>query len=181
VCSNYRTSHEAPWPSCRCGIYGFRERERAERTLRQYARNNLSGWALGRVSLWGGIVECTHGWRAELAYPYDLIVFTRDADVEAELRSLYAVDVSAASPRKVRGRSPADERRPRPSPGTPRGRRGDEERRERSRILYEEWLRRLEEIAGGGVARGDQELVEALSRVLVNELAVMRRVWNAGG
>jgi hypothetical protein len=94
VCSNPRTAHEAPWPECRCGIYGLRERADAERALARYSRGRLEGWVLGRASLWGRIVEGTRGWRAQLAYPYDLVVFGGD-ELAAELRDVYAVDVTA--------------------------------------------------------------------------------------
>jgi hypothetical protein len=97
-CSNYRTLHEAPWPSCKCGIYGFRGRDSAEHALVRYSHGGTEGWAFGRVSLWGRIVECERGWRAQYAYPYDLVVFTRDERVAAELRDLYAVDVTTAPP-----------------------------------------------------------------------------------
>jgi hypothetical protein len=174
VCSSYRTTHEAPWPSCRCGIYGFREREMAERALRRYARDKLSRWALGRVSLWGRVVECTNGWRAELAYPYDLIVFTRDPDVAAELRSLYAVDVTTASARAVR-RYRADTG----PPDEPRGARAgrDAEQRQRARAAYEDWLRSVEALVGGRPLRGDQQLAQALSRLLVEEFSITRTFW----
>jgi hypothetical protein len=29
---------------------------------------------IGRVALWGSVVECAHGWRASLAYPAQLYV-----------------------------------------------------------------------------------------------------------
>jgi len=98
VCSSYRTAHEAPWPSCRCGIYGLREQEVAERALVRYSRGDLERWALGRVLLWGRIVEGERGWRAEYAYPYDVAVFA-DERVAAELRDLYAVDVTVMAAR----------------------------------------------------------------------------------
>ena len=29
---------------------------------------------IGTVSLWGGVVECEHGWRAGFAYPREIFV-----------------------------------------------------------------------------------------------------------
>jgi hypothetical protein len=69
------TGHAAPAESCRCGIYGAREADLAA----SYVANQL--WqgkplrppllhhAIGRVSLWGTVVECEDGWRASFAYP----------------------------------------------------------------------------------------------------------------
>lgn len=140
-CSNYRMVHEAPWPSCKCGIYGFRERESAEDALARYSRGSTEGWALGRVSLWGRIVECERGWRAQYAYPYDLVVFTRDDSVAAELRDLYAVDVTAAPPFE-----PPEPRRTRPRRSRrsgarpPAARPASGERDAAMRAAFEQWL-----------------------------------------
>ena len=46
---------------------------------------------MGRVSLWGRVVEHSRGWRAQYAYPYSLCVFDK---VRGErLRARYAVEV----------------------------------------------------------------------------------------
>jgi hypothetical protein len=150
VCSSYRTAHEAPWPSCRCGIYGLRERDTAERALLKYSRGDLQGWALGRVSLWGRIVEGERGWRAEYAYPYDVAVFADDR-VAAELRDLYAVDVTVADP---------------PTPRRRRRARSDEQRAEEERARYEEWLRGLDEATAAGLAASERELARAVAEAM---------------
>ena len=162
VCSNYRTRHEAPWPGCRCGIYGFKERERAERALHRYARDDLSGWALGRVSLWGRIVDSEHGWRAEYAYPYDLVVFTRNRRIPRELRDVYAVDVSVAEAppkRPSRTRKGASSKRPRAG----------------AALDQEEWFRTWQE----SVAEAMRVRVESTSRVTIRRLSVSRKLWDA--
>jgi hypothetical protein len=183
VCSSYRTSHEAPWPSCRCGIYGLRTRELAEQALGKYARGGAPNWALGRVSLWGRIVECEQGWRAEYAYPYDLVLFTNDAALGDELRKLYAVDVT------VRSRRPraSDRVRREAEHARARARRQDDER---ARALHEAWLKGLRG-AAAGAALGDEQLAQAVgaamrlqveetSRLIVDEL-VVRKLWDARG
>jgi hypothetical protein len=175
VCSSYRTAHEAPWPSCRCGIYGLRERDLAERAVLKYSRGELESWAVGRVSLWGRIVESEHGWRAEYAYPYELVVFTADDRVAAELRDLYAVDVSASAP---------------PAPRIRRRGRRDEERAAKARVQYDEWIRRLGEATAASLASSEQELAQAVgeamrfrirlsSRVVAREVRVERNRWDA--
>ena len=173
VCSSYHTAHDAPWPSCRCGIYGLREQDVAERALLKYARGDLERWALGRVLLWGRIVESDRGWRAEYAYPYDVAVFADD--LAAELRDLYAVDVTATAPPAPRGRR--------------RGRRG-EERSERARARYDEWLRGLGEATAAGLAAGDEELARAVGKAMRfriqvssssehRDVRVERNTWDA--
>jgi hypothetical protein len=67
-----RPRHEAPQAGCECGVYGTRL-ERAARYLVDTlpeARARL----LGRVALWGTVVECEHGYRASRAYPLVLYV-----------------------------------------------------------------------------------------------------------
>ena len=58
-----------------------------------------AGWlgrpvALGRVSLWGRILEREHGFRAQFAYPYDLFLIGADDEIASGLRRRYAVDVT---------------------------------------------------------------------------------------
>jgi hypothetical protein len=92
--------HGAPGLDCRCGIYAAADAGEAIR----YAR---AGWlpdpvrrpalhrVIGRVSLWGRVVECEHGWRASHAYPERLLVPARAAPGErvAEALEVYGVPV----------------------------------------------------------------------------------------
>ena len=66
-------SHPAPDPECGCGIHAAREPAAVLSYLR--GRDELSTVArvLGRVQLWGRVVEHEDGWRAERAYPLDLV------------------------------------------------------------------------------------------------------------
>lgn len=57
--------HSAPLEGCTCGFYTARERWR------------LSGYPLdviGRVAMWGKVIEYDGGWRAEKAYPQAFFV-----------------------------------------------------------------------------------------------------------
>ena len=72
-------AHEVPEPACGCGVYGLRSPRQATNVIDPYAR---LGWrvrhrVVGRVSLWGRVVESQYGWRAEHAYPASLFVPTR--------------------------------------------------------------------------------------------------------
>jgi hypothetical protein len=67
-----RSNHPAPWARCDCGIYAT-DRRRAS----QYLRDSIPfdvGRVLGRVALWGTVVECEWGFRASHAYPLALYV-----------------------------------------------------------------------------------------------------------
>ena len=91
---------EAPRRGHSCGIYGLRTRELAERLLSEIGRIGAGSGrrpvALGRVSLWGRVVENVSGFRAQFAYPYDLVLLGGDERLAAELRDRYAVDVALA-------------------------------------------------------------------------------------
>jgi hypothetical protein len=67
--------HEAPLASCDCGIYA----STLER-IGGYLDGRFDGKrvhrVLGRVSLWGSVVECAWGWRASFAYPERIYVPT---------------------------------------------------------------------------------------------------------
>lgn len=102
---------DAPAARHECGIYAFTTRELAEDLLRRYTgvRQRYGPQAseappphrgrpiaLGRVSLWGRVYVRDRGFRAQFAYPYDLVVYGGDARLLRELRRKYAVDISAA-------------------------------------------------------------------------------------
>jgi hypothetical protein len=70
--------HRAPHEHCRCGIYAS-DTPQPPATLVNRIDRAVYGYpvaqpVLGRVSLWGQVVECEHGWRAACAYPADLYV-----------------------------------------------------------------------------------------------------------
>jgi hypothetical protein len=64
-----KVEHGAPGDDCGCGIYGADR----EKVTQSYGRLALPSWAIarvvGRVALWGQVVECERGWRASHAYP----------------------------------------------------------------------------------------------------------------
>jgi hypothetical protein len=57
---------------CSCGIYAFKDLEAAFAyavRVRDRFVGIANDVALGEVSLWGRVVECEHGFRAQFAYP----------------------------------------------------------------------------------------------------------------
>jgi hypothetical protein len=71
-------AHHAPAEDCECGIYAAMQSD----TLAPYLESTYPGRAavervLGRVRLWGKVIECDRGWRAEHAYPERIYIPTR--------------------------------------------------------------------------------------------------------
>jgi hypothetical protein len=96
----WRHDHEAPHRGHLCGIYALRDRGEAVGMLRELEQG--APWkprpaAIGRVSLWGRVIENTGGWRAQFAYPYDLTLYRGNDRIARELRERYAVDVALAT------------------------------------------------------------------------------------
>jgi hypothetical protein len=57
-------SHEAPNADCSCGLHATRDID--------YLRRTRCPAVLGRVALWGRVIEHEHGYRARFAYPQRL-------------------------------------------------------------------------------------------------------------
>ena len=66
--------HESPEVDCTCGIYGVRSAAVARWYLERRAPFYNDGRVVGRVALWGDVVESESGWRAQRAYPLELFV-----------------------------------------------------------------------------------------------------------
>jgi hypothetical protein len=95
-----RRGCQAPQRGHKCGIYALRDRREAADLLREIESlgspvRRLPA-VIGRVSLWGRVFENTGGWRAQFAYPYDLVLVGGDEELAAGLRDRYAVDVTLA-------------------------------------------------------------------------------------
>jgi hypothetical protein len=66
--------HEAPEFDCTCGIYGVRSAAVARWYLERRALFYNAERVVGRVALWGDVVESESGWRGQRAYPIELFV-----------------------------------------------------------------------------------------------------------
>jgi len=75
-----RPCHEAPEFDCQCGIYAG-ALEHVEQYLKELIGDRKGPRVLGRVALWGSVVECERGFRASHAYPQRIFVpaDTRDS------------------------------------------------------------------------------------------------------
>jgi hypothetical protein len=101
--------HPSPELDCRCGIYAVRSVAMARSYLERPDLLLRDERVIGRVALWGTVVEGKHGWRASRAYPIELFVptpavvrsgFRRRAHVEQILMALeeYGVPVDVIEP-----------------------------------------------------------------------------------
>jgi hypothetical protein len=66
--------HPAPELDCHCGIYGVRSVVAARSWLERPALLSREDRVIGRVALWGTVVEGPLGWRGSHAYPIELFV-----------------------------------------------------------------------------------------------------------
>jgi len=70
-----RRAHQAPRERCDCGIYAATAPSTADEYLgpmHPAPPAEAVQYAVGRVSLWGMVIECARGWRASYAYPATL-------------------------------------------------------------------------------------------------------------
>jgi hypothetical protein len=89
-------SHDVPEPSCACGIYAYDDPGNTSLT-----RDNSFLW--GEIAMWGEVLVCDTGYRAEFAYPTALFMrkaFTKNnrstrvmEAVREELEDNYGVPV----------------------------------------------------------------------------------------
>jgi hypothetical protein len=93
--------HELPHPSCGCGIYAVTTYAAALEWA-DWAQSALPNpIVLGRVQLWGRVLPHSAGYRAQLAYPYELGVLASETVGAADARRLerllqaaYLVDIA---------------------------------------------------------------------------------------
>jgi hypothetical protein len=107
-----RNAHEAPHLDCSCGIYGVRSVAVARSYLERPDLLCRGERVIGRVALWGDVVEGQFGCRASRAYPMELFVpapavlrsgFRRRAYVDEILLALeeYRVPVDIVAPAEL--------------------------------------------------------------------------------
>ena len=92
------TTHPAPFASCECGIWAAKDIEYAADFFSLYddlLSEACVHRAIGRVALWGSVVDGGLGWRASHGYPADLYLPThrengQEVDAAAIARGLAA-------------------------------------------------------------------------------------------
>lgn len=72
-----RREHEAPGRRCECGVYAAGLEQAVSYLWHpRVAPRRAPVHVLGRVFLWGDVIECERGYRASSAYPSELLVPT---------------------------------------------------------------------------------------------------------
>jgi hypothetical protein len=82
-------THVSPEVRCECGIYGA-ELARIGQYLTPGPFESAAARVLGRVSLWGTVIECERGFRASHAYPLAIYVPIDAARDDRRLETLVA-------------------------------------------------------------------------------------------
>lgn len=89
-----KPKHDAPATNCHCGIWALKELEDAEKTIAEYDKGQA--FAYGSVQLWGRVIECERGYRAQHARPLSLTVINRGNLDVAALSAFYDAEVRVA-------------------------------------------------------------------------------------
>lgn len=84
------SGHPAPHKRCSCGIWAFETLEKLTAALDGEYPNTC---ILGKVSLWGRVMECKNGYRAQFAYPSELWLLNEEHE---QLGYVYGVPVRTA-------------------------------------------------------------------------------------
>jgi hypothetical protein len=96
-------AHDVPAAGCTCGIYAAREPAGAWSYLRGRDEAHTVARVIGRVMLWGRVVEHEDGWRAERACPLD--VYTGDRELRRRLGSVLDARRADLGHARERGRA----------------------------------------------------------------------------
>ena len=98
VLSPKHRPHRAPKLTCTCGIYAAASYADALRFLQQYDEKNDGRLVIGKVSLWGCVIQHENGYRAEYAFPQNLYLVHGTREIKQQIRHTYAVDVAIGLP-----------------------------------------------------------------------------------
>jgi hypothetical protein len=143
--------HDAPAPACHCGWYGAKRLATGLSWTRAYWDVRKGHTAVvGRVALWGRVMEHEHGYRAEYAYPQALYVVGAERAAR-HLERLYHVEVYRCTWQDLE-RLAIEDLASSPPPRLPR------------RTLV--WLAVVPSLLQGGLAFAVSEMAAGLSRTL---------------
>jgi hypothetical protein len=98
ACARGGNHKPPPVAGCTCGIYAARDRDHLAEQSYQELDSEDDAIAFGTVSLWGRVMVCERGWRAQYAYPQRLFLPFSFARHAAELEDAYGVPVAFANP-----------------------------------------------------------------------------------
>jgi hypothetical protein len=72
VCFAGDRAHSSPHVACSCGYWAFKSSELMTKALHDYVAKGQGVFVVGTVELWGKVIECENGFRAEFSYPKEL-------------------------------------------------------------------------------------------------------------
>jgi hypothetical protein len=78
--------HPAPFSGCQCGIWSFKSLDNLIAAIEGKYQSSV----IGKVSLWGRVIETENGYRAQFAYPAELWLFDNSLE---ELGRTYNVPI----------------------------------------------------------------------------------------
>ena len=87
--------------SCTCGIYAFNKLELVQKEYRQEDRSKR--YVYGECWLWGRVLECEKGYRAQFAYPK---AFVDNGAIAKRMAEIFGVELLATSKQEVSGLGP---------------------------------------------------------------------------
>lgn len=71
-CARPKSTHKAPFETCACGVYALRSLTQLD--VWKTALSSSTHVVVGKVALWGKIIEHEHGFRSQFAYPAALLL-----------------------------------------------------------------------------------------------------------
>ncbi len=96
-------NHLAPVWTCSCGIYSYNTKDHLYRDIFPNGSKlvNAADTIHGQVRLWGRVLVCQTGYRAEYAYPHQLLVGVKYEHLVGWLADLYGIEVTLFDPSSV--------------------------------------------------------------------------------
>lgn len=80
--------------SCQCGIYAFNKMDLVQKEYTQQDRSKR--YVYGECWLWGRVLECAHGYRAQFAYPK---AFVNNGAIAKRMAEVFGVTLLTTSKR----------------------------------------------------------------------------------
>lgn len=86
--------HEVPTEQCKCGLYSAKTLDHLM-TMHHYYNYDPARMfkVIGKVALWGKVIEGTQGWRATYGYPSELYLPFEAWHLHNDLREAYGVPI----------------------------------------------------------------------------------------
>lgn len=91
-----KPKHEVPDEHCRCGLYAAKNRDHLLGMHYPSYDAETGLWTvIGKVALWGKVIEGSQGWRAGKGYPQELYVpYEAVSDLAEPLERAYGIEVA---------------------------------------------------------------------------------------